>query len=906
MPQDNFTPTSVPPTIPGQPVPTNNASTSSFNNIPVMSGPAVGVPASSVPQSRTDSDDSAPSISDIYTEVITRIGSSKNVLIALSANPSVDEIAAAIGLSLYLDRLGKRAASIYSGTTPNALEFLNPTKTLEPSADALQDFVIALNKDKADHLRYKLDGEYVKIYITPYRTRLSESDLEFSYGDYNVDLVISLNVTNGVDLDSALREHGRIMHDAAIINITTANPGKFGEIEWSDKSASSVSEMIATLLYNFGGEAGIEKDEATAFLTGIVAATRRFSNSKTTPRALRVASRLMESGANQIIVAKNITPDVDNELSLSVSRRRDTPSTQKPLSSSSEASKDSAIKKETDPSFLNIGHKHEMPADEPAKSQSNTPTKQSDEQTKAHPDTPSKSTNESTDSDSSTDSKQSKKPADESADSNHDAPAKQSEDSSESHSDSSAKQSEESTDHHDDATENQPDNSADHHSDAADKQDNASSSNTESSSKDGHAQSEPSGIDSAILDDLKAAEASLSEAEADVASAENQSHPSDDQSHSHEEQSGSTDGQFGPSEDQSNRAEDQSTPAEGQPTQNNQATDGITTNAPTEPVLPPPAMPGFEPAMSPSELVNSIPAPSFTPSDNPALNAASPAPTMPAPILPTPVMPFPSSTSQSADAAQGPAPTPMNIPTGSTSMQTSASSIPGQSSVDATQGELEEKPELVIKPSEGFNINSLDEEANKYGQMVQAALNSPNSPSSYVPRPSSNNVPLLLNPFQNPFQNPATVNTPIVSSAPEINGVPEMNFTPTPGAGVLPPPPTPPIDIMTGEPLTPNSPQNPSPNLPPNPMPNFTPGSMPNFTPSSMPNFTPNPALSSNPTPNFNPNPTPSFPNFSSASFGIQSSTPSQPPVSPQPSMPPQPSTPPQFPDPSAFKIPGR
>lgn len=280
---------------------------------------------------------------DVTGEVVKKIAEAQNVLVALSGDPSVDEMAAAIGLSLFLDKLGKRATAIYSGSTPNALEFLKPEDTFETSADTLQDFVIALNKDKADHLRYKLDGDYVKIYITPYKARIGEEDLEFSYGDYNVDLVLALDVANGIDLDSALREHGRIMHDAVIINITTGNPGRFGEIEWSDKAASSVSEMIARLLYGINSKAKIEKAEATAFLTGIVAATNRFSNTKTTPITMEVASRLMQSGANQQLISKNITPDVDNELYSLLGSN--TP------------------KRDTDPTELEIKHDHEEKED---------------------------------------------------------------------------------------------------------------------------------------------------------------------------------------------------------------------------------------------------------------------------------------------------------------------------------------------------------------------------------------------------------------------------------------------------------------------------------------------------------------------------------------------------------------
>lgn len=305
MPDDNTTPApiSTPPVDNATPEPTSNDSAASS----VVVDPLV---------SEHPSSSGAPAEEghSIQADVAHKIAESKNVLVALSSDPSVDEISAAIGLSLFLDKIGKNTTAIYSGSTPNALEFLKPEETFETSADVLQDFVVALNKEKADHLRYKIDGDYVKIYITPYHTRVSEEDLEFSHGDYNVDLVLALDVANGIDLDAALREHGRIMHDASIINITTGNPGKFGEIEWSDKTASSVSEMIASLIYNMNTKEKLDPEEATAFLTGIVAATDRFSSASTTSETMKLSSKLMESGANQQLISQNITDDIENEL----------------------------------------------------------------------------------------------------------------------------------------------------------------------------------------------------------------------------------------------------------------------------------------------------------------------------------------------------------------------------------------------------------------------------------------------------------------------------------------------------------------------------------------------------------------------------------------------------------------
>ena len=249
--------------------------------------------------------------SDFEQRIIDKIQKSENILVALSRDPSVDEMAAAIGLTLFLDTLQKHTTAIFSGQVPDALQFLQPDETFETNTDSLQDFIIALNKDKADHLRYKLDGDYVKVYITPYKTVISENDLEFMKGDYNVDLVLALGVPTAGDLDDALSEHGRIMHDSIIVDITCDAPGRFGEIEWSDMNASSVSEMVAKMLLDLKGKDGkLDQDVATALLTGIVAATGRFSNDRTGPQTFELASKLTAMGADQQLIAAHV---MDND-----------------------------------------------------------------------------------------------------------------------------------------------------------------------------------------------------------------------------------------------------------------------------------------------------------------------------------------------------------------------------------------------------------------------------------------------------------------------------------------------------------------------------------------------------------------------------------------------------------------
>ena len=252
-------------------------------------------------------------ISNITNRVVDKIKASENILIALSKNPNIDEISAALGLAMILDTIHKHVTAIFSGQVPNVLQFLKPEETFEKTTNSLQDFIIALSKDKVDHISYKIEGDFVKVYVTPYKATIGQADLSMSYGDYNVDLVICFDVISGDEIDPALSEYGRIMHDATAINLTVGTPGRFAELEWQDSNASSVSEMVVGLADKLG-LASFSEQVATALLTGIVASTDHFSNPRTSSNTMSIASKLMSFGANQQLISSQImekikTPD---------------------------------------------------------------------------------------------------------------------------------------------------------------------------------------------------------------------------------------------------------------------------------------------------------------------------------------------------------------------------------------------------------------------------------------------------------------------------------------------------------------------------------------------------------------------------------------------------------------------
>lgn len=255
----------------------------------------------------------AASPKDQFSQLVDRLNKANNVMITVSDSPSVDQLAACIGLTLALNKKGKHATAVFSGEVPSTIEFLEPERTIETNTDSLRDFIISLDKSKADKLRYKVEDDFVKIFITPYKTSIDEKDLNFSQGDFNIDLVIMLGIHDQAQLDAAITAHGRILHDATVAALNTDSMSNLGSINWVDNNASSLCEMVSDLVVEIGKDL-LDPQISTSLLTGMVAETDRFGNDKAQPHTMSVAGVLMSAGASaQLVSSKLEEPEPEPE-----------------------------------------------------------------------------------------------------------------------------------------------------------------------------------------------------------------------------------------------------------------------------------------------------------------------------------------------------------------------------------------------------------------------------------------------------------------------------------------------------------------------------------------------------------------------------------------------------------------
>lgn len=280
--------------------------------------------------------------------IVERIKTATNILVTVSRDPTVDELAAALGFTLMLNKMDKHATAVFSGVIPPAINFLEPAKTFENTVDSLRDFIIALDKEKADRLRYKVEDDVVRIFITPYRTIISQADLNFSQGDFNVELVVALGVEKKDDLDAAITAHGRILHDATVVTINAKlEKSSLGSIDWNDSNASSLCEMLMSLSEAL--QSGLLDEQiASSLLTGIVASTERFSNTRTSPKVMTMAAQLMAAGANQQLIASRL--EEGNALPAPVAKVPSDGSTPLQEGGSEKLKKDDVVTTQSEPS----------------------------------------------------------------------------------------------------------------------------------------------------------------------------------------------------------------------------------------------------------------------------------------------------------------------------------------------------------------------------------------------------------------------------------------------------------------------------------------------------------------------------------------------------------------------------
>ena len=196
----------------------------------------------------------------LVDKVIAKITYYEKILLIVHENPDGDTLASASAIYQVLKSLGKNPAIVCKDPVPKPFLFLPE-----------------MNRIKNDLL----------------------------FGDYEVIVVIDCGDLRRTGFDRRLKEFA--LNKKILINIDHHPKNdlhKIANLNFVDSKASSTAEIIWHLIEKMNIE--IDKNIATALLTGLYTDTGGFKHSNTSPKTLQIAAQLMRHGARIKLITENV------------------------------------------------------------------------------------------------------------------------------------------------------------------------------------------------------------------------------------------------------------------------------------------------------------------------------------------------------------------------------------------------------------------------------------------------------------------------------------------------------------------------------------------------------------------------------------------------------------------------
>ena len=185
-----------------------------------------------------------------FSEIGRMIEDSEKLLVVSHVDPDGDALGSQLAFAGYLKSLGKTVSLVREEAVPERYEFL-------PEVEQIQHI---------DNVKDNLEIDTMIVLECPKLSRAGNV-INFLKDDLQI-----VNIDHHQDNDD------------------------YGHVNWIDKDASSVGEMIFELFEFFGYR--IDQDTAVQLYTAILTDTGRFRYESTTPRTLEIAGKLIEAGAN--------------------------------------------------------------------------------------------------------------------------------------------------------------------------------------------------------------------------------------------------------------------------------------------------------------------------------------------------------------------------------------------------------------------------------------------------------------------------------------------------------------------------------------------------------------------------------------------------------------------------------
>lgn len=242
-------------------------------------------------------------------QFMTAALAAEHILITFRKDFTPDAVGASLALARTLEKRGKKVDVAADGfAAPKTLAFLPGADRIKPALHGMRKFVISLDmsKTKIDELSYEVQGDKLKIHVTPKQGGFAPTDVSAEHKDYKYDLVVAIDTPDYQSLGGLFTDHADFFYARPVANIDhdPANE-RYGNLNLVDVTAASCCEAVYGLCAA-DGQHFLDPDTATCLLAGIISKTKSFKTPSVSPRTLDIASQLMAAGARRGDIVANL------------------------------------------------------------------------------------------------------------------------------------------------------------------------------------------------------------------------------------------------------------------------------------------------------------------------------------------------------------------------------------------------------------------------------------------------------------------------------------------------------------------------------------------------------------------------------------------------------------------------
>ncbi len=223
--------------------------------------------------------------------------------VVVAPNPTLDVMAASLGLYLTLNQMGKQV-SIACPTDPtveiSSLVGINRVQKSLGGAGGDLTVSFPYKEGEIEKVSYTLENGKLNIVVKAGTQGLSfqEKDVNFQRVGAMPTLIFTIGVPRLSDVASIMKPEN--LQNTSIVNIDNkAENEKYGDLPVVAPRFSSLSEQVADFLTLMEPQIELDRDTSQNLLSGILFATSDFKSPSTSYLAFEMAGILMKKGATR-------------------------------------------------------------------------------------------------------------------------------------------------------------------------------------------------------------------------------------------------------------------------------------------------------------------------------------------------------------------------------------------------------------------------------------------------------------------------------------------------------------------------------------------------------------------------------------------------------------------------------